>query len=111
MADKKDDLPGRGAGWVVAAIVAVVAVCAVSFMITQRPQDALAVAAGDPPLAAAPTAPTLARPNGPRMTPTMPAAPPAGADTGRNAPPFPTASRALSADEVGSNASATEPAH
>ncbi len=39
--------PDRSAGWVVVAIVAVIAICAVSFMVTQRPREALAVAEGD----------------------------------------------------------------
>jgi hypothetical protein len=47
MADE-NDLAGKGAGWIVAAIVAAVAICAVSFMVTQRPRAAMAVAEGDP---------------------------------------------------------------
>lgn len=39
---------GRSAGWIVAAMVAVIAVCAVSFMVSQRPREAIAVAEGDP---------------------------------------------------------------
>jgi hypothetical protein len=39
---------GQSAGWIVAAIVAVIAICAVSFMLSQRPRLAIAVAEGDP---------------------------------------------------------------
>ncbi len=47
MAQTKTPAQTKESGWVVAAIVAVVAVCAVSFMISQRPRQAMAVAAGD----------------------------------------------------------------
>ncbi len=109
MADKENDPPPRTAGWVVAAIVAVVAVCAVSFMISQRPQEAIAVAEGDP-LASAPPRPVPTAPNN------APAAirvyPPDGSDTGRIAPePYVAPRTAMDATAAGSNASAIEPAH
>jgi hypothetical protein len=93
MAEKENDPPQRRAGWVVAAIVAVVAVCAVSFMISQRPQEAIAVAEGD--------AAQAVRVN-----------PPDGADTGRIAPePYVAPRTAMDANAAGRNASAIEPAH
>ena len=111
MATVKQHPSRQSAGWVVAAIVAVVAVCAVSFMITQRPQEAMAVAAGDPL-----TGDML---RGPQKTPTTPGGAPeairvhplaANAAPERNAAvPAPTLG-ALDATAVGSNASAVEPA-
>jgi len=62
MADEKNAPPQRNTGWIVAAIVAVVAVCAVSFMVSQRPQEAIAVSEGDPKRGAPQrTAPTTQR--------------------------------------------------
>lgn len=112
MAEKKSDPPQRTAGWVVAAIVAVVAVCAVSFMISQRRQEAIAVAEGDALTGAPPRAPR----NGPNTSGGAPEAlrvnPPDGADTGRIAPEPHVAPRtAMDASAAGSNASALEPAH
>ena len=108
MAGEKYDPPGRGAGWVVAAIVAVIAICAVSFMVTQRPQQAIAVAQGD--------AVTSKMQHGqPPTRPTRPATEsvsPDGADTGRTAPePSNPPRTAMDANAAGSNASALEPAH
>jgi hypothetical protein len=109
MADQKHEPPGRNAGWVVAAIVAVVAICAVSFMITQRPQEAVAVAEGDPLTGeiqsnrqpAHPTAPAAVR-----------VSPPDGADTGRIPPePYIPPHTAMDANAAASNASTVEPAH
>ncbi len=113
MADQKHEPPGRSAGWVVAAIVAVVAVCAVSFMITQRPQEALAVAEGDPLTG------EMQRDSRPAHRATPGGAPEAirvnpldGADTGRIPPePYIPPRTAMDANAAGSNASAVEPAH
>ena len=86
-----------------------VAVCAVSFMITQRPQEAVAVAEGDPLTGemqrgqqpAHPTAPAAIRIN-----------PPDGADTGRTPPePYIPPQTAMDANAAASNASAVESAH
>jgi hypothetical protein len=110
MVGQKHDPSGRGAGWVVAAIVAVVAICAVSFMITQRPQEAIAVAEGDP--LTGDRAPQVRQPGGAANT--VRVAPPDGADTGRLAPdpgPPPPPRAAWNANAAASNANAVEPAH
>ena len=109
MADKENEPPRRSTGWVVAAIVAVVAVCAVSFMISQRPQEAIAVAEGDP-LTGAPARPAPTTPSS--VAAPVRINPPDGADTGRIAPEPSVAPRtAMDANAAGSNASAVEPAH
>lgn len=112
MADQKSHPPGGIAGWVVAAMVAVVAVCAVSFMITQRPREALAVAGGDPMHEAPPRAALMAPTTPSDAAPARGANPPDGADTGRIAPePFVAPRTAMDANAAASNASALEPAH
>jgi hypothetical protein len=109
MADQKHEPPGRSAGWVVAAIVAVVAICAVSFMITQRPQEAVAVAEGDALTGEMQSSQTPAQPTAPAATPVNP---PDGADTGRTPPePYIPPRTAMDANSAASNASAIEPAH
>ena len=102
---------GQSAGWVIAAIVAVVAVCAISFMISQRPREAIAIAAGDtatsrtplgsqtaPPVQSAPPTTTTRRPAG--------AAPMSPADLAGAEPGM-----AFNAGDAVSNAAAIEPAH
>jgi hypothetical protein len=112
MADQKHDPPGRGAGWVAAAIVAVVAVCAVSFMITQRPQEAMAVAEGDPLTGEMQNGQTPAHPTTPGDAPEAISVKPLdGADTGRIPPePYIPPRTAIDANAAASNASAVEPA-
>lgn len=113
MADQQDHPPERRAGWVVAAIIAVVAVCAVSFMVAQRPQEAIAVAEGgslaSAPAHRLPTAPTT--PGG--AAEAIRVHPMDGSDTGRiiaeTPPPAPRG--AMDANAAGSNAAAVEPAH
>ena len=112
MADKEKAPPPRTAGWVVAAIVAVVAVCAVSFMVSQRPQEAIAVAEGDALTGAPPRAPRNAADTSGGASQARRLNPPDGADTGRVAPePYTAPRTAMDANAAGSNASALEPAH
>lgn len=111
MATVKQDPPRQSAGWVVAAIVAVVAVCAVSFMITQRPQQAMAVAEGDPL-----TGEMLRGPQSPPTTPggapeTIRVHPLAANQAPKRDAALPALSLGpLDATAVGSNASAVESA-
>jgi hypothetical protein len=113
MADEESHSPERNAGWVVAAIIAVVAVCAISFMIAQRPQEAIAVAQGEAltrtPLHRLPTAPTT--PGG--AAEAIRVHPMDGSDTGRIAAetPAPAPRGAMDATAAGSNAAGLEPAH
>ena len=113
MVEKKSDPPPRPtAGWGVAAIVAVVAVCAVSFMVSQKPQQAMAVAEGDPLTAVTPRAPRAAPIPAGRGPEAIRANPPDGADTGRLAPePYTPPRTAMDANAAGSNASAIELSH
>ncbi len=109
MADEKHEPPGRSAGWVVAAIVAVVAVCAVSFMITQRPQEAVAVAEGEGLTGAARPAQRTTPGGAPEAIRVQPLD---GADTGRIPPePYIPPRTAMDANAAASNAFAIEPAH
>lgn len=114
MVDPKHDQPGRGAGWVVAAIVAVVAVCAVTFMVMQRPQGPVAVAdrtAASADLRGAQQTPPATPGGAPEAIRVQPLD---GADTGR-LPPEPAAlpppRGAFDANSAAANASAIEPAH
>lgn len=85
-----------------AAIVAVVAVCAVSFMISQRPQEAIAVAEGDPLTGEVLRGPQTAPPAPAPLRPIRRPAAPALAQA--------TPGAALSAEDAASDASAVEPA-
>ncbi len=113
MAEQKQGPPERSTGWVVAAIVAVVAVCAVTFMITQRPQEAMAVAEGDPLTGEVSPAPQMARTTPGGAPEAIRIQPMDGADTGRLAvqPVIPPPSGAMNANGAAANASAVEPAH